>query len=182
MRRVILYLIVVLLGFSCLAVTWRLEPPIQRMPKSKLKVVQNEPAKKEFHVRLFSRQKIELDELTVEIEWDEGVIDKPVVKYGMVTRRARPRLRAAGNHATIHFKNMSGEKAQIVGRGPIARLSFRQVDRDAKPGSRTVRVLSAKGLTPAGEQIDVAGITVARYTPKVKNAPPKAEAPKGNDQ
>ncbi len=170
------------MGFSCLAVTWHLEPPIQRMPRLNAKTTPIVTENQNFHVRLFSRQKLELDELTVEIEWDEGVLDQPVIKYGMVTRRARPRLRLTGNHAVIHFKNINGEKAQIVGRGPIARLSFRRVDRDAKPGARSVRVLSAKGLTPAGEQVDIAGITVARYTPRVKKAPPQAETPKGNDQ
>lgn len=168
MRRVILYLAVVFMGFSCLAVTWHLEPPIQKMPRPRIKPPKSMAMKKDFHIRLFSRDKLELDELIVEIGWDETQIRKPTVKYGRVTRRARPRLKVVGNQAVIHFKNMRGQKAQIIGRGPIARMSFTQFDPDEKVGAKSVRVLSAKGVTPTGEEVDIAGITIARYTPRVK--------------
>lgn len=170
MRRFIPHILILLIGFICLAVTWYLEPPIQFPMKPRVLMQQTARSGSAYthhYLRLVSPKKLEpFQELRFTVSWNDNRVEQPSILYAKLTKQALPIAEFAGNQATVTCRNWRDRGQLIAGKGVLARLIFVKDEPGTRIRNRDIRLLNAVGVRADGSEVTLKGLRLVRYKPK----------------
>ena len=156
------HLLVIAAGVACLAMIWRLEPPIRAAADERL--TKTAPMSPVLGVALATDRQLAVARLTVRIGWDPKVLTAPRLAPAGRPGAWQPELRAADGMLTVTMtparRGVSDATADAFALGPgrIVRLSFVSAVLGAPAGIDKLRIVQADGVDPSGKTVPIAGL------------------------